>query len=142
MSTLRDTRVSILVGLLALSGIASACMTSLPPEREPRATSPYGENVRVSLPGGRHFEGELLAVTDSAWFLMWNYKVATIRSSALSYAYIKSIGFISMTKGTSPLLKQVRESARFPEGLPPGALAVILAKTGQTEPTNLENVPK
>lgn len=143
MSTGYRARTLLLFGLFPLAGVVTGCMTSRPPQSEPRATTPYGETASVTLVGGRRFDGELIAVTDSSWILMVNQQVATVRHAALRFVFIKSIGFMSMSKGPSPAqLKRAGDAARFPRGAPAGALAIILAKTGQTEPVNLESVPR
>jgi hypothetical protein len=144
MTTLALRRVGML-SLIIGAGVLAGCMTSRPPRTFPRATSPNGEFLTLDLANGHQVAGELLAATDTAWYLMVNGRVGSVRAAAIvglqrgvfdnrAYRWSFPAG-----EGPSPgRTRDVRDGARFPHGLTPEVLAALLATTSQSAPDDLE----
>jgi hypothetical protein len=105
----------------------------------PQATSPFGEPVSVTLTNRQSFTGELLAVTDSSLILMVRDRVAFARAGSIARARLRGFG-LEYTNGARPSsrsLERARRSARFPYGVSPEVMAVLLGRTSQSAPDDL-----
>ena len=130
--------------LTAVAALAS-CMTSPRPQAVPQARSEYGEQIRLSLTNGRDFAGELLAVTDTSWFIrIGSRTIAFARIGAISVAHLSGSD-LSYSNGARPSAKELegaRHAARFPYGIAPGVMNVLLAKASQSSPDDLAMIPR
>lgn len=128
--------------LLALAAaLLSACHTSPPPERYPPARDPRGVAGTVAMRNGQKHEGELLAIDDSAYVLLVRGRVGVAPFTAVNSArFAEQSNFPTSSEGAAPT-RRARERARlvsrFPFGIPPVALAALLAEARQDAPDDL-----
>jgi hypothetical protein len=137
-------RPAALLHLLLLLLIAPGCYTSPPPERIAAATSPRGVTGEISVTRRPRVRVELLEVRDSAYVVLVNERVAVVPFRVVSGARFAQLGSY-VAQPFSPPAPSVRETlrtmSRFPQGIPPGALAQLLAVAGQQEPDDLSVKP-
>ena len=139
---IRRARRLVLRGALAALAVVPAlvaCRTSPPPRTIPHATSPYGEQISVTLKDNRSFVGELLAVSDSSLMLMVHNRVAFARAGAISAVRASrfALRYSDAAGPPSKELEKARRGARYPYGISPEVLAALLAKTSQSSPVDL-----
>lgn len=123
---------------LALAAALAGCRTSPKPTAIFQATSPYGEQISVTLKDGRSHVGELLAVTDTALIVMVQNRVAIARAVAIALARTSRfrLGYAAGTVRKKEL-DNARRGARFPYGMSPEVLSALLTKTSQSSPDDL-----
>ena len=130
------------------AAILTACMTSPAPRDSPRATSPYGQHTTLVLANGRSVAGELLAVTDTAWYLMVGGRVASARTAAITSMTVdlgkRGNHTVQLRDGAGLNAKRTqaaRDGARFPHGIPPDIMTALLARSSQSEADDLGTRP-
>lgn len=130
-------RSASIVRRLGLVALMAACYTSPDPRRSLSSISATGVSGRVHVVGGPDLEGELLAVSDTAYVMLVSSRVTVARYSALSQAQFAFVGQVTQAAGEVPTTKRrgnLRNYSRFPYGIPAPAMAALLAKSGQTAP--------
>ena len=130
------------------AAILTACMTSPDPRSSPRSTSPYGQHTRLYLENGRSVAGELLAVTDTAWYLMVGGRVGSARTAAIAAMSVdlgkRGIQTVGLRDGAGLNARRTeaaRDGARFPHGIPPEIMTALLARSSQSEADDLVTRP-
>ena len=130
--------------LLAVSVLATGCMTSRAPQNLPQATSPFGQSATVRVDDGHEVTGELLAVTDSAWYLMVDGRVSSVRTGAIIMVRVTNVGNVWLKAnpgGYGVTVDVARQGARFPHGISPAVLTTLLANASQAAPDDLSRRP-
>jgi hypothetical protein len=115
-----------------------ACYTSPAPRAIALADPQRGASVTLHMTDGSARTGELLGVRDSSLVLLTNQRVViaplyTITSMDLGNARLAVV----RGEGSRDLLDRARDASRFPYGITPAAMAVLLRSTGQDAPTEL-----
>src|SRR5688500_13347607 len=136
------------LGLLAGVSLLSGCPTSQPPARLPQATSSRGTIMTLTIGPRRAVTGELIAVTDSSWYLLVNGRVGSVQSAAITSLSVVPprglIHVIDFQPGVGPDAKWIedaRQVARFPYGMSADILGALLARTSQSAPDALGTPP-
>lgn len=121
--------------------LAASCHTSPKPQAVPQATNPFGVRGTVSLAYGRSYEGELLAVTDTSWVMLVDGRVSMVRTTAVHEVSVPTVGTLKYANGrakSNVRLERAQRLTRYPYGIPPEAMAALLAKASQEAPDDLE----
>ncbi len=152
-------RRAAMLGALASAGVLSGCTTSPTPLRVPQATNPRGGFVTLVLSTRRNVTGELLAVTDTAWYLLVDGRVGMTRPSVITSLSVIAAGRghrfggipvrspgrpIPFRNGLGPdatWTDAAREVSRFPYGISAPILAALLERSSQSTPDDLSGAP-
>jgi hypothetical protein len=113
-----------------------ACWTSPKPEQEALADQQRGAAVTLRMTDGVAHSGELLSVRDTSIMLLLGQRVAVAPLSGVASIAFGQYGSPTPA-GKEGLLDQARTAARFPYGIPPAALTVLLRQAGQDAPVVL-----
>ena len=127
---------STLVWLLALT----ACVSTSPaPHVVALADTQHGIDVTVRMLGGEEHRGELLSASDTAFVLLLSQRVAIARLAAVHSVDFGDASPDLVERGTfsADVLDRARGSARFPFGIPPRAMTMLLQRAGQDTPLEL-----
>ena len=128
-------RATRLLCLLAALG----CYTSPRPEEYRPATNPRGVMGTLSFSGNRSVRVELLELQDSAFVVLLDDRVGIAPFRVVLDARFDRIGVVAVARSAPPaeLHEQLRLASRFPFGIPPEALAALLAVHDQAAPDEL-----
>jgi len=125
-------RVSAAVCALLLA----ACWTSPTPRKVALADQARGAAVTLYMTDGVVHSGELLAVRDSSLLLLLGERIAVAPLSAIQKVTFAADGS-TMTGQRAQTVNYARRAARFPFGITPAALKVMLQQSGQDAPIEL-----
>lgn len=125
-------RVSAAASLLFIA----ACYTSPTPQKVALADRPLGATVTLRMTDGVVHSGELLAVRDSSLVLLLGERVAVAALSAVESVAFAPNG-VPMSAARVETWNHVRGAARFPHGVTPAVLAILLQHAGQDAPIDL-----
>jgi hypothetical protein len=116
--------------------LLAACWTSPTPRKVALADQPRGATVTLHMTDGVVHSGELLAVRDSSLVLLLGERIAVAPLSAVESVTFAPEG-TPMSASRPETLLQARSAARFPYGITPTALNVLLQHAGQDIPIEL-----
>ncbi len=126
------------LGAVTVVALLSACRTSPPPDRFEPARNPRGVAGSVRLTTGSYLNGELLAVSDSAFVMLINSRVMIAPYDVVAIASFDRIGEVSRREARGPSVERerLRYASRFPYGITAQAMEALLAHSGQRAPHN------
>jgi hypothetical protein len=133
------TKRTLIAMLLATT--LTACMTSPSTTTAAREDDQRGTVGSVYMNNGAEYVGELLALDDSSVVLLTQNRIAI---GALSHvARLEFDDFdarnVAYNRGLSAAaLQKGKELSRFPYGITPSAMALLLANAKQKTPARLE----
>ena len=142
MNASRSYARAMLVTCAALTLVLSGCMTSKSPAKYVRATSVQGTLGSVHLRDGQTYDGELLAVDDSAFVLLRNGRVGRARFGDIQSVRFSELGKVEFAAGEIPSAKtltRARILSRFPYGISPAAMTELLGASRQDAPDELRS---
>jgi hypothetical protein len=100
----------------------------------PPALDPAGRLVQVNL-NQRLIDGELLAVNDTGLLLLQQRQVILVKYSVISNSSFEdlppSVAVRNREPPSAPVREQLRLASRFPQGVTPERLQVLLLAYGQ-----------
>ncbi len=118
---------------LALAG----CSIGPSPESFRPANEPAGISVTLQTTGGAKAAGELLEVRDTALVVLADSLVRIAPYAAIRSAQFQQRGGLDFGWGGTPGRRhraELAQLARFPAGIPPGTMSLLLQLHGQAAP--------
>jgi len=125
--------------LLLVAVVALGCYTSTDPNRFAPAIGPHGVMGALALSNTR-VGVELLELRDSSYVVLVRNRVAIVPFRAVSAWRFDQIANWRYAPPAGLLREQLTSASRFPYGMPPTALAELLAAAGQAAPDDLSSV--
>lgn len=117
--------------LLTLNMSLCACFTGPSASGFPPATTPHGVESTIDIHRAR-LAGELLEVSDSGYVLLSEGLLVFAPFSAVRSASFSGIGSYEVGRPDPPLMERLRLVSRYPNGVTPEVLDLLLAETHQT----------
>ena len=120
--------------LLLSLALTTGCSMGTRARAYPPALDPAGRLVQVNL-NQRLINGELLAVSDTGLLLLQQRQVILVKYSVISNSSFEdlppSVAVRNREPPSAPVREQLRLASRFPQGVTPERLQVLLLAYGQ-----------
>lgn len=132
------------LALALVFALASACMTSPPPEDLAVARSPRGVTGEIQVVGQRKaVTVELLGLLDTAYVFLHGAQVVVVPFSDVENASFETFGYVTFPRRQVPsrVREQLRLLSRYPFGIPDSTMSELLRAGGQDAPGSLLSAP-
>ncbi|HET9010243.1 MAG TPA: hypothetical protein VFN38_00445 [Gemmatimonadaceae bacterium] len=120
----------------ALVLLLAACWTSPKPQQVAMSDQQRGASVTLRMTDGVVHSAELLSVRDGGLVLLLGQRVAVAPLAGVASLTFAPAGS-PMNAADAKTLEHARGAARFPYGIPPAALTLLLRHAGQDAPIEL-----
>lgn len=128
-------RYAVHAAAMAMTLLSSGCLTS--PSARTAAARDLARGAEIVIEmnsGGPRVSGELLAVTDSTVVVLQASRVGIVAFRDTRTFLLDDMVWVSFRSTDPKVLVKCRQLSRFPLGITPPVMKVLLDNAGQTTP--------